>query len=651
MHTLTRGREVLALKKALQACLALTMAVAAACGMPGPVHAATAQRPTPQSLCSSGAFRCVMIETQLDYANPARGKTIVVFAVLPARKPAKRKGVLVTIIGGPGASGIAVAEAYAASYAPELRDQFDLAFFDQRGVGLSGNLRCEEASAAYNQTEMRADTSAEERRMIDNARVFATNCQAMLGDPAELPFYSTRHAIEDLEAFRKEIGEQKLWLYGESYGTQFAQWYAAVYPQHVAGMVLDGVVDLNVRGTRFASDQTAAFNATLVKVLTACNADTRCRRDAGGDALRAYDTLARTLKAGPVSFEFRRADGRVERRALTLSDLETAAMTYLYSAGDRMVLQRAIAFASRGDYQPLAHMFYVSIGLNPQTRAKLPDPRYSDAAYYAVNCGDNRYFEGAPDERARQYMKAGDRVDAEIPRLNSVFYIDLPCVFWPGSVSPPALDASRSASVPAFILTASADPATPEHAARAVSARFKRAALLVQANGPHVIFGRGNACVDGPVIKFLLTGQLPAERETVCDGELTEPYVAIPPVTYREADDALAALIAIDNHLRLAPAYLAWPRLKPLHSACEHAGDAVVKTTGRADAIALNGCETLRGFVLSGSGTLSHEDGVFVLTVDVRGEVSGRLEYTRDARGHRVVGKLNGRVVNIQRGR
>jgi hypothetical protein len=212
-------------------------------------------------------------------------------------------------------------------------------------------------------------------------------------------------------------------------------------------------------------------------------------------------------------------------------------------------------------------------------------------------------------------------------------------------------DATRSAAVPALILTASADPATPEQHARTVSARFKRAALLVQTDGPHVIFGRGNACVDGPVNRFLLTGQLPARRETVCDGALTDPYTAIPPGAYREAVDVLDALIAIDNDWRLAPAFLSWPRTQPLQSACAHGGSVQFSHGARADSITLSGCETLRGFVLSGSGALSHADDALTLNISVRGEASGRLEYTRDARGHRVTGTLNGRAVDIRRGR
>ncbi len=48
--------------------------------------------------------------------------------------------------------------------------------------------------------------------------------------PADLPYYSTRQAVEDLEAFRQYLGVDKIALYGESYGTQYVQTYAARTP-------------------------------------------------------------------------------------------------------------------------------------------------------------------------------------------------------------------------------------------------------------------------------------------------------------------------------------------------------------------------------------------------------------------------------------
>ena len=43
--------------------------------------------------------------------------------------------------------------------------------------------------------------------------------------------------------FRQWLGADSLILYGESYGTQYQQTYAAAHPEHVAQLLLDGAVD------------------------------------------------------------------------------------------------------------------------------------------------------------------------------------------------------------------------------------------------------------------------------------------------------------------------------------------------------------------------------------------------------------------------
>jgi len=52
--------------------------------------------------------------------------------------------------------------------------------------------------------------------------------------------YSVFQAVDDLEALRKALGIDKWVLLGHSYGGFLAQFYAVVYPEHVAGLVLVG---------------------------------------------------------------------------------------------------------------------------------------------------------------------------------------------------------------------------------------------------------------------------------------------------------------------------------------------------------------------------------------------------------------------------
>ncbi|WP_091060359.1 hypothetical protein [Klenkia brasiliensis] len=95
----------------------------------------------------AGDFSCVTLSVPVDHARPAGEHWDVTFAVL--RAEGERRGVLVTATGGPGSSGLAAADAYTQSFPDEVREGFDVVFFDQRGIGLSQEFRCDDAYDSY----------------------------------------------------------------------------------------------------------------------------------------------------------------------------------------------------------------------------------------------------------------------------------------------------------------------------------------------------------------------------------------------------------------------------------------------------------------------------------------------------------------------
>jgi pimeloyl-ACP methyl ester carboxylesterase len=446
--------------------------------------------------CTNSDFTCVKLPVPINHFAADRPLTMeVVFAVLPAT--GERKGMFVTATGGPGYSGLDAADSYTAAFDPSIPEHFDIVFFDQRGVASSGGLQCVDAAVIFYQADARTDTPEREAAVIEAARTFAEDCVDEMGSPTMLPFLGTRQAIEDLELFRQAIGDDKFWLYGESYGTQYAQTYAAVYPEHLAGLILDGTVDLTLTIDEFYRQQAQAFNDVLVDTVNACTADELCSADVGGDALAFYDDLAAELAAAPITFTFPLPSGGSAERQFTLADLEIATLNYMYSENTRLLFLRAFAGAARGEIAPLARLLYDSLVLDPETLVAIPDPTYSDAAFYGVECQDYSYFAGTPEERAEAYIRSGDEIEQAAVRLSSVYYGDLPCVFWPDVPDqlerPEALVAE---GIPTFVLGATADPATPVSNGEQVYGHLADGYLITTQGGPHVIFGRGNPCPD-----------------------------------------------------------------------------------------------------------------------------------------------------------
>ncbi|MCQ3936785.1 MAG: hypothetical protein DPW18_07025 [Chloroflexi bacterium] len=599
--------------------------------------------------CPESDFTCVTITVPLNHFDSNDSRTMdVVFAVLPAS--GERKGMFVTATGGPGSAGLASADAYTASFDPAIPEHFDIVFFDQRGVGMSGNLQCAEAAAEFYLTEIDAATPEGERAAVDAARRFASDCAAEMGNPEMLPYLGTAQAVEDLEALRVLFGDEKIWLYGESYGTQYAQTYAAAHPDRLAGLILDGTVDLTLSGTEFLAVQAQAFSDVLAATLQACNDDDLCAESmGGGDAVAAYDQLAQTLKQAPIAFDFPRPSGRFEERMFTFSDLESSAASYLYSEDSRMIFLRALAAYSRSkDIVPMARILYNAFSLDPETLAAIPDPSYSDAVYYGVECQDYTYFSGTPEERAEAYLRAGDELDASLPHFSSIFYGDLPCVFWRSENTDTARPAPLTADIPTLVLAAEADPATPVSNGQTVFSRLPNAYLITQAGGPHVIFGRGVSCIDDLVTNFLVDGELPPRRETACEGAVVSEFVPLLPLSVSESANLLEVFYALDNEIYYLPEYYYWDGVESLAVGCAFGGSIAFEGTEPGASFQLDNCSFIEGFVLTGSGSQNFDEDTFTLDVTVTGDRDGTLTYTRSGDGSlRVTGEYGGEPVDL----
>jgi pimeloyl-ACP methyl ester carboxylesterase len=491
------------------------------------------ERGTPCPTDIASQFTCIPISVPLDHSAADSPVFDVVFGVRPAT--GQRQGFFVTVTGGPGSAGLYSADSYSDGMPPEILEHFDIVFFDQRGVGLSGNVYCGQSVATYYDFDSNTLTQAGEAAFAQAAQTFANDClneldQTLARDPSYstpqwLDLMGTQQAAEDLEAFRQAVGDDKFYLYGESYGTQFAQTYAAAHPDHLSGLLLDGTVDLTITGPEYLREQAQAFSDVLLLTLQACNEDQDCSQAMGADAVAVYDALATQLAAAPVSFDYTLTTGDTQSRTFSISDLEFTAVNFLYSESDRTDLLIALAAANQGDWAPLAEAHYDLLGLDYDTLELSTDPSYSDALYYTVECNDYRDYPGSAAEEAQAYLREGDSVETTIPRLASVFYGDFPCAYWP--VNPDS--DSRPAplvlpGVPTLVLNATADPATPYANAVRVYSRLADGYLITKEGGPHVIFGWGYDCPDLIVADFLVNNKMPDQRETTCPGSVIEPY-------------------------------------------------------------------------------------------------------------------------------
>lgn len=602
---------------------------------------------------------CVTLNVPYDHANPDEEQTVdVVFGVKPA--PGRSRGMLVVAVGGPGGAGIESGYFYLTMgrFGELLPKEMDLVFFDQRGVGLSNPLDCPAAvddyyDGAWNDNP---ETPAGEAEMIAEAKRFAESCQEEMGAPELLPYVATQYAVEDLELFLEQIDQKQIYLYGESYGTQYAQTYAAAHPERIAGLILDGVVDLSMEGQAFYRTYVKVIYDNLLATLKDCNEDRNCAEDVGGDAVVHFAELVKTIKANPVTVQFPLPAGGFAERTLDYQAFRLAVGGY-----DPRATLQALAAAAHEDYLPLLRLYYALSLTEPQLNqpAYLPDlydaapavvtaqPNVSigsDGAYYNVDCSDYQFFEGTPEERAQAFLQAGDAIEAEFPVFSNRFYADLPCVFWPTSGPTERPEPFTGGRYPTFIINGTADTQTPIDNGYQIYQRLTNGYMITKRAGGHVNFGFGfgaASCPDKILTQFLLQRVLPGQREFLCPGYFVEDrYTPLAKARASDYSSPLALVEAVIHEIEMLPEVNNMVTSGTLVG-CPHGGVMGVGGTWGDLYLSFADCSFIEGFAMTGSGfsgfnfselsdTFAEPAPSVELHITVTCDAEGQITYLRD---------------------
>ena len=191
---------------------------------------AITQEDCPESVNKPGAS-CGRMEVPMDYSNPDGKKISVGFIKTTATKPEKRRGVLFINPGGPGASvydQFSTVEGYPDTtprWPKEVREEWDIVGVQPRGLEGSTKLECEEVNAGP------IDQIQRSGGLIKDA------CDAKM--PGYAATLTTENTARDWDQVRQAMREEKISIYGNSYGTVLGSVYATIFPEHTDKVVLD----------------------------------------------------------------------------------------------------------------------------------------------------------------------------------------------------------------------------------------------------------------------------------------------------------------------------------------------------------------------------------------------------------------------------
>ncbi len=441
-------------------------------------HASDSPRPCP----NIPEATCGLHRVPEDRAAPGGRVLDLDYVVFPARLD-ELAPPLFFLLGGPGESATSIAPYVMRSPLADVLDHRALVLLDQRGTGGSHLLQCDAP----------AEPAGHFGALFDPEDV--RRCRNELATKADLRFYTTTIAVEDLDALRSRLGYERIALWGGSYGTRVAMEYIRRHGERVERAVLDAVSGLDGRMPLFfAYDAQHAFD----RVAADCAADPACAAaypDLEGDLAAVIDRL----REGPAGVEIRTEnDGPPVEVPFSLGDFGYSIRGMLYSSDQTASLPGFLhVAATAGNLRPFAQAYY-------RRSASLGDG-LANGMYLSVVCSEDVPF--ITDDLAFRWTAGtflGDYLIHEYRRA---------CDLWDRGEIPADYHRPVRSDVPVLVLSGARDPSTPP--------RWGERAVRGLSNARHVVFpfgghGNGDTPCGAEIIRAFLAGAEPSSLAASC---------------------------------------------------------------------------------------------------------------------------------------
>ncbi len=450
-----------------------------------------------------GRALCGGIKAPLDYSSAASPRIHIGFRWIPASGPGRAAGTILAVEGGPGYSSTGSESLYVAMAGPLLRTR-NLLLVNLRGTGNSTPVKCT------------ALEHAGPHQYGPRFNRLVAACGAQLnhtwhyrggGWVHASDLFNTAYSARDVARVLTALRTGRADLYGDSYGSWFAQVFASRYPGLLRSVTLDStyqVLGLDPWYTTTVVTARRAFDQ-------ACARWAACRAAARGPAWRRISALTARLARSPVTGMSTTDNGVPGRVTVTVETL----VNLVNNAGFDPVVYRDLDAAGRAllrdrDPAPLLRLAALSVGYDDTNE---PLDGYSDGLYFAVACTDYVQLfsrDAPPAVRARQYAAALRREPrrtfapfsvTQWTNLDQYTEAYSACLDWPAPVHHIAPITQRPPLVPArlpvLILSGTLDSLTPKlDGATLVARQLGRSARLVTvANLTHVTAQDGDNVV------------------------------------------------------------------------------------------------------------------------------------------------------------
>ncbi|MCB0658708.1 MAG: alpha/beta fold hydrolase [Saprospiraceae bacterium] len=470
-------------------------------------------------------------------SDPSGNRIRIGFLRIPTASPTPSSPIYF-LAGGPGTPVSSVAKGDYFYLFQKLSSFAEVVLIDQRGTGTSvPNLRCR------NPLSLPTGKAQDwERALLDDVRKKCRECaeefQAM---GIDMSAYNSSESARDIESIRLLLGQDRISLFGYSYGSELAQHYLAHHEDKVDRLVLAGISapDLSLKLPAEMETQYQAMDSLIA-------ADIRLRKyiphftDLMSRVNAQLDDHPLRMQL-PLMDAVGSGDGALQRSIfkiiswfkpywkLTLSATHLR-MMMAQNAGTSSWTQIAPAY-----YYQLAHGEYQRLGnyLRNFRRQGMPN-----AIFFTVNAATsypNNRWKLATEPRPQALVTHFDISFARYPDVMGQF----------GVQRQPGLDQPVASTRPALLIGGTLDGRTPLSNLDSLARRFSHSQKIIVVNASH------NDLVDHAVLEYIIQF---LRGQRVGDLVLQRLFSFVPPIPYRfsmsAALDSIRLVQGIDAALR-----------------------------------------------------------------------------------------------------
>jgi pimeloyl-ACP methyl ester carboxylesterase len=439
---------------------------------------------------------CGTVRAPLDYAHPGGASITLGLARHKASDPAHRVGTLFVNPGGPGGSGVEIAEFAELVFSPQLNARFDIVGIDPRGVGASTPVRCAVELNPPGYT-LFPRTEQQFAQMVAHNRAVGRSCLKETGPL--LGHVDTISTARDIEVVRRALGVSTVNFFGLSYGTQLGANYAQLYPHRVRAMALDAALEHSLSEVGMLADEISTAEDVFDRFAAWCRSTPSCALY-GQDVGRVYDDLVAAADRAPIP-----VPGAI--RPVSGEDIRL-------NTQDKLLFKEPVVF---GDgWAALATAIAQARAGNAAAFAFHPVSGPTDVSYAALAIGCMDY----PSEihnfgEMQQRIELGRQLAPHLQGAVQTWTLTR-CLGWPVKAANPPHRLDVRGTPPILIINATHDPSTSYKWAHGLAAQIHGSALLTRVGDGHTSYF-SSPCAQAAIDRYLIEARTAGPNQ-VCVG-------------------------------------------------------------------------------------------------------------------------------------